>query len=71
MTLDETFLSYLGGINTNDLIINILDTNRIDNYEPQLNTSIILTWFWQVYRTNATKTSCFRVLSTNIQSIKF
>ena len=35
MTLDETFLSHLGGINNNDLI-NILDTNRIDNYEPQL-----------------------------------
>ena len=35
MTLDETFLSYLGGINNNDLI-NILDTNLIDNYEPQL-----------------------------------
>ena len=35
MTLDETFLSYLGGINNDDLI-NILDTNLIDNYEPQL-----------------------------------
>ena len=35
MTLDETLLSYLGGINNNDLI-NILDTNLIDNYEPQL-----------------------------------
>ena len=35
MTLDETFLSYLGGINNNDLI-NILETNLIDNYEPQL-----------------------------------
>ena len=35
MTLDETFLSYLGGINNNDLF-NILDTNLIDNYEPQL-----------------------------------
>ena len=35
MTLDETFLSYLGGINNNDLI-NILDTNLIDNYEPQV-----------------------------------
>ena len=35
MALDETFLSYLGGINNNDLI-NILNTNRIDNYEPQL-----------------------------------
>ena len=28
MTLDETFLSYLGGINNNDLI-NILDANLI------------------------------------------
>ena len=35
MTLDETFLSYLGGINNNDLI-NIFDTNLIYNYEPQL-----------------------------------
>ena len=35
MTLDETLLSYLGGINNNDLINN-LDTNLIDNYEPQL-----------------------------------
>ena len=35
MTLGETFLSYLGGINSDDLI-NILDTNIIDNYEPQL-----------------------------------
>ena len=35
MTLDETFISYLGGINNNDLI-NILGTNLIDNYESQL-----------------------------------
>ena len=35
MTLDETFFSYLGRIN-NNYLINILDTNRIDNYEPQL-----------------------------------
>jgi len=35
MTLDETFHSYLGGIKSNDLINN-LDTNRIENYEPQL-----------------------------------
>ena len=35
MTLDEIFLSYLRGINNNDLT-NFLDTNLIDNYEPQL-----------------------------------
>ena len=35
ITLDETFLSYLGVINTNDLIY-ILDTNDIKNYEPKL-----------------------------------
>ena len=35
MRLDETFLSYLRGINNNDLI-NILDTNLIVNYDTQL-----------------------------------
>ena len=35
MTLDETFFSYLGGINNNDLI-NILETNGVENHEPQL-----------------------------------
>ena len=35
MTSDETFLSYLGGINNNDLI-NILGTNCNEYYEPQL-----------------------------------
>ena len=36
MAIDETFLSYLRGINNNNDLINILDTNLIDNYEPQL-----------------------------------
>ena len=35
MTKDETSLSYLRDININDLI-NILDTNYLKNYEPQL-----------------------------------
>ena len=65
MTLDETFLSYLGGINNNDLI-NILDANLIDNCEPQLiRRSSKFTELTQ------TKKSCFSVLSTNIQSINY
>ena len=68
MTLDETFLSYLGGSNNNDLI-NILDTNRIDNYEPQLIRRS--SYYDSDKFTELTQTikSCFSVLSTNIQSI--
>ena len=68
MTLDETFLSYLGGINNNNLI-NILDTNLIDNCEPQLirrSSYYDSDKFTELTQTNK---SCFNVLSTHIQSI--
>ena len=67
MTLDETFLSYLGGINNDDLINN-LDTNPIDNCEPQLIRRS--SYYDSDKFTELTqKKSCFSVLCTNIQSI--
>ena len=68
MTLDETLLSYLEGINNNDLI-NILDTNLIDNYEPQLIRRSSYYDSDKFTKLTQTKKSCFSVLSTNIQSI--
>ena len=68
MTLDETLLSYLGGINNNDLI-NILDTNLIDNYEPQLIRRSSYYDSDKFTKLTQTKKSCFSVFSTNIQSI--
>ena len=70
MTLGETFLSYLGGINNNDLI-NILDTNLIDKYEPQLIRRSSYYDSDKFTELTQTKKSCFRVLSTNIQSINY
>ena len=68
MTLDETFLSYLGGINNNDLI-NILDANLIDNCEPQLIRRSSYYDTDKFTELTQTKKSSFSVLSTNIQSI--
>ena len=67
MTLDETFLSYLGGINNNDLT-NILDTNYIEHYEPQLichSPYYDSDKFSELSRTNKSR---FSVFSTNIQT---
>ena len=68
MTLDETFLSYLGGINNNDLLY-ILDTNLIDKYERQLIHRSSYYDSDKLTELTQTKKSCFSVLSTNIQSI--
>lgn len=68
MTLDDTFLSFLGGINNNDLI-NILDTNDVENYEPQLIRRSSYYDFDKFSKLTQINTTRFSILSTNIQSI--
>ena len=69
MTFDENVLSYIGGIQNNDLN-NILETNEFDSNDELQTTRRSSYYDLDNFDTLTRKTNkCFSILSTNIQSL--